>query len=331
MTTAAIRAYPFHATEKNVVRIGLLDVSGDGPQSLSYAAFLLPCAAFFYGRTGWGAARLAGADPVDQPIQFRPPRLVSGLVVRSTNWSQHIMTTTDLVPVFTGIIQHQSVQLCNARDLHKFLESRQDFSNWIKNRIEQYGFIADEDYSINLSNRSDGKAGKRRTEYHLTLDMAKELAMVENNEKGRQIRRYFISLERSNKPALPDQTASQDHLMRCVELSSHLASVAQKALINTLLKSGDKTRELARERFMVCFDHEMRPYAKAIDPDAMIVTLEQLASFITQPNGIMASDTELINLAKACMDRLSERVEYQVKKASRESGQNEMVAQSNAG
>jgi anti-repressor protein len=228
-----------------------------------------------------------------------------------------IMTHTDLIPVFTGTIQHQSVQLCNARDLHKFLESQRQFANWIKERIEQYGFTEREDFLTILLKTSKGtKGGRPTTEYHLTLDMAKELAMVENNEKGRQIRRYFISLERSNKPALPDQTASQDHLMRCVELASHLATVAQKALINTLLKSGDMSNVLVRERFMVCFDHEMRPYAKAIDPDAMIVTLEQLASFISQPNGIMASDTELMNLAKACMTRLSERIEYQVKKAS---------------
>ena len=111
------------------------------------------------------------------------------------------MTNTPLVPVFTGTIQNQSIQLCNARDLHQFLEVGKDFSNWIKNRIDQYGFIAGEDYSPILANRSDGKSGKRRTEYHLTLDMAKELAMVENNDKGRRIRRYFISLERKALPA----------------------------------------------------------------------------------------------------------------------------------
>lgn len=113
---------------------------------------------------------------------------------------------TSLVPVFTGTIQNQSIQLCNARDLHHSLESQQQFANWIKNRIEQYGFTEGDDYLINLLNRSDGKAGKRRTEYHLTLDMAKELAMVENNDKGRQIRRYFISLERktgNTSKALP--------------------------------------------------------------------------------------------------------------------------------
>ncbi|QOJ19962.1 MAG: antA/AntB antirepressor family protein [Gammaproteobacteria bacterium] len=116
------------------------------------------------------------------------------------------MTNTSLVPVFTGTISNHSVQLCNARDLHYFLAVGRDFSHWIKDRIEQYGFIPNEDYSLNLANRSDGKAGKRRTEYHLTLDMAKELAMVENNEKGRQIRRYFISLERkavNTSKALP--------------------------------------------------------------------------------------------------------------------------------
>ncbi|SDX53255.1 anti-repressor protein [Nitrosomonas oligotropha] len=119
------------------------------------------------------------------------------------------MTNTSLVPVFTGTISNQSVQLCNARDLHCFLEVGTKFADWINGRITHYSFIQDEDYFLNFGNRSDGRAGKRRTEYHLTLDMAKELAMIENNHKGRQIRRYFISLERkavnaSNTPkALP--------------------------------------------------------------------------------------------------------------------------------
>ena len=124
------------------------------------------------------------------------------------------MTNTPLVPVFTGTISNQSVQLCNARDLHHSLESQQQFSDWIKHRINQYGFIEGEDYFINLCNRSDGKAGKRRTEYHLTLDMAKELAMVENNDKGRQIRRYFISLER--KPVV-DHSAQLEEIQKAFE------------------------------------------------------------------------------------------------------------------
>jgi anti-repressor protein len=58
------------------------------------------------------------------------------------------MTNTPLVSVFTGTISNQSVQLCNARDLHHFLESQQQFSDWIKHRINQYNFIEGEDYFI---------------------------------------------------------------------------------------------------------------------------------------------------------------------------------------
>ncbi len=123
------------------------------------------------------------------------------------------MTGDQLIPVFTGILQNDSVQLCNARDLHTYLQIGKDFSTWIKARIHQYGFIEGEDYSPNLGNRSENLAdsdssnrspklgskrgGHNRTEYHLTLDMAKELAMVENNEQGKAARRYFIELERS--------------------------------------------------------------------------------------------------------------------------------------
>lgn len=128
------------------------------------------------------------------------------------------MTTTDLVPVFTGTIQNQSVQLCNARDLYKFLGSGREFATWIKTRIEQYSFIDGEDFLTILSKTSKGtKGGRPTTDYHLTLDMAKELAMVENNEKGRQIRRYFISLERTNKPALPSPANQAEQLAKQIE------------------------------------------------------------------------------------------------------------------
>lgn len=100
--------------------------------------------------------------------------------------------TNSLITVFNGSISNQTVQLANARDLHSFLESNQDFSNWIANRISEYGFVQDEDYiTLEIKTR-----GRPRKEYHITLDMGKELAMVERNEKGRQIRKYFIECER---------------------------------------------------------------------------------------------------------------------------------------
>lgn len=115
------------------------------------------------------------------------------------------MTNSNLIPVFSGLIANQAVQLCNARPLHAFLEVKSDFNNWIKNRITDYGFTENEDYII-VTERT---LGRPRKEYHITLDMGKELAMVERNEKGRQVRRYFIecerrALEQSKQLALPE-------------------------------------------------------------------------------------------------------------------------------
>ena len=105
------------------------------------------------------------------------------------------MTNSNLIPVFNGLIQNQPVQLCNARKLHTFLDIGKDYSTWIKNRINEYGFIQDEDYLV-ITERTNGRP---RKEYHITLDMGKELGMVERNERGRQIRQYFIRCERTLK------------------------------------------------------------------------------------------------------------------------------------
>lgn len=102
------------------------------------------------------------------------------------------MTNSNLIPVFNGLIQNQPVQLCNARELHAFLEIKNKYADWIKDRINEYGFIQDEDYLV-ITERTNGRP---RKEYHITLDMGKELSMVERNERGRQIRKYFIECER---------------------------------------------------------------------------------------------------------------------------------------
>ena len=105
------------------------------------------------------------------------------------------MTNLNLIPVFNGLIQNQPVQFCNARELHTFLDIGKDYSTWIKDRINEYGFIQDEDYLV-ITERTNGRP---RKEYHITLDMGKELGMVERNERGRQIRQYFIRCERTLK------------------------------------------------------------------------------------------------------------------------------------
>ncbi|EHL8730602.1 antA/AntB antirepressor family protein [Salmonella enterica] len=103
--------------------------------------------------------------------------------------------TTQLIPVFNGTINNEPVLLCNARDLHAFLDVGKDFSTWIKSRIAEYGFVENQDYIV-FSPNLGKMVGRKKIDYHLTLDTAKETAMVERNEKGRQIRRYFIECEK---------------------------------------------------------------------------------------------------------------------------------------
>ena len=55
--------------------------------------------------------------------------------------------------------------------MHIFLESKQEFTNWIKNRISKYGFEVDLDFMISLSKSNGGRPSQ---EYIITLDMAKE-------------------------------------------------------------------------------------------------------------------------------------------------------------
>lgn len=120
------------------------------------------------------------------------------------------MAAHPLIPVFTDSKLREPTRLCNARDLHTFLQVGRDFSNWIKGRIDEYGFVERADFIVfdspNLANQKKGRGGDRRSvEYHLTLDMAKELAMIENNDIGRQVRRYFIQIEEELRAELRDK------------------------------------------------------------------------------------------------------------------------------
>ncbi|HBQ4881304.1 TPA: antA/AntB antirepressor family protein, partial [Escherichia coli] len=119
--------------------------------------------------------------------------------------------TCQLIPVFNGTIANETTLLVNARDLHTFLGVGKRFASWITERIAEYGFVENQDYILVSPNREiKGRGGDRRSkDYHLTLDTAKETAMVERNEKGRQIRRYFIECEKKFRNIQPVQAEPQ--------------------------------------------------------------------------------------------------------------------------
>lgn len=86
----------------------------------------------------------------------------------------------------------------SARELHEFLELTERFSAWFE-RMKQYGFEENVDY---LGRKFFNTLARQELQdYEITLDMAKEIAMIQRNEKGKQARQYFIEVEKQwNSP-----------------------------------------------------------------------------------------------------------------------------------
>lgn len=100
----------------------------------------------------------------------------------------------------------------SGRELYEALEVKTAYKDWFP-RMCEYGFSEGKDYCSFLSDRSDGKAGKPRTDHQLTIPMAKELCMLQRTDKGKQMRQYFIAVE--------EQWNSPDAIMaRALQLSN---------------------------------------------------------------------------------------------------------------
>lgn len=112
-----------------------------------------------------------------------------------------------------------------ARDLHEFLEVKTAYKDWFP-RMCEYGFAEGEDYCSFLSDRSDGLPGKPRQDAQLTIDTAKEICMLQRNEKGKQARQYFLQLEKEwNSPEAVMARAlkmAQEKLERVKAINSNL-------------------------------------------------------------------------------------------------------------
>lgn len=91
----------------------------------------------------------------------------------------------------------------DARELHAFLGVGTLFHIWIKRRIEEYELVQPTDYTAIINDRNE------IIDLRLSLDTAKELCMVEKNEKGRAARKYFIEVERRWRETVTNKTPIQ--------------------------------------------------------------------------------------------------------------------------
>ena len=133
------------------------------------------------------------------------------------------------------ITERDGQQVVSARDLHKFLCVGKDFSTWFKDKVEKYGFVENQDYTsiafdfkgteLPKNGETDNQSVKPyRIEYAITLSMAKELSMVENNEQGKLARQYFIECEKKLKQLVLPRNYKEalQHLIAQVEINEKL-------------------------------------------------------------------------------------------------------------
>ena len=88
------------------------------------------------------------------------------------------------------------------RDLHELLEVNSNYTTWFK-RMCDYGFTENIDYATCFPNleSENQHGGQNKIDHQLTIDMAKEICMLQRTEKGKQARQYFIQLEKDwNSP-----------------------------------------------------------------------------------------------------------------------------------
>lgn len=83
----------------------------------------------------------------------------------------------------------------SGRELHEFLGLKTEYTKWFL-RMTAYGFVKNVDYRIMVKNDKNIRTGRPAVDHEMKLNMAKEIAMIQRNERGREARQYFLRVER---------------------------------------------------------------------------------------------------------------------------------------
>lgn len=133
---------------------------------------------------------------------------------------------TQIVPTpLIAVTEHEGRQAVSLRELHTFLEVGKRFTDWAKSMFE-YGFTEHSDYvEVYPQNGINPEGGRPSRNWAISLDMAKELSMIQRTERGKQARQYFIEVEKRAKTAIP--TGSELMALAVIEAQSVIASKNQ--------------------------------------------------------------------------------------------------------
>lgn len=181
-------------------------------------------------------------------------------------------------------------QTVSARDLHEALKAKTRFNDWFK-RICEYGFIEGVDFYSKMS-KTNENGGRPATEYEVTIDMAKQICMIQRSDIGMKVRQWFIDLEKAwNTPEqvmaralkLADRTINEltvkiEEQKPLVDFANHVAQSADTVDASTLARlANDENIDIGRNKLIRWLkEHKVLmsnnlPYQKYIDAGLMKV------------------------------------------------------------
>lgn len=146
----------------------------------------------------------------------------------------------------------------SARELHEFLEVGTDFRKWFP-RMAEYGFEENIDFQRVYQKCPTLGGEQEKVDYEIKLDMAKEIAMIQRSEKGKQARQYFIKVEKDwNSPDKIMERALMIARMRVEKLS--LENTQQKQIIGELKPKADYTDLILKNKGLVTITQIAKDY-----------------------------------------------------------------------
>jgi phage anti-repressor protein/phage antirepressor YoqD-like protein len=194
------------------------------------------------------------------------------------------VTSSELIPIQKAQIQGEQVNAVSGRDLHAFLEVGKDFSAWMPESIEAFGFVEHQDFEVFSESGENSKGGRPRKEYMISISMAKELAMVQRTAKGKQARLYFIECER--RALAPEASLQTFRVPTNLREALHLAAELEDKRVELAAKVEQQTATISM----------LEPKANGLDIIATTAegarTLTESAKILQQPPRKFVKDLE---------------------------------------
>ena len=157
----------------------------------------------------------------------------------------------------------------SGRQLHEALDVKTKYADWF-NRMIDYGFAENQDFLLLKNEQQTGRGGHNRVDHIIKLDMAKEIAMIQRTERGKQVRQYFIQVEKDfNSP--------------------------EKIMARALLMADKKVHQLEAK---IEADRPKVLFAEAVSASHTSILVGELAKLLNQ-NGIDMGANRLFNWLRA--------------------------------